>query len=118
VEKSAPSKNFYAPNQSIAKSFDATRTFSPAEFAARHFRSGDSAANISSRSRLTKSDTLYITPAAPDPRTAAQSDLRVAGPDFKGSRPFLDRGKSQKALANQSAPMTIEQVRELLNKNK
>lgn len=32
--------------------------------------------------------------------------------------PFLDRGKSQKALSARDKPLTIEQVRELLNKNK
>jgi hypothetical protein len=37
---------------------------------------------------------------------------------FAGNRPFLDQGKSQKALSRQNPPLTIEQVRELLNKNK
>ena len=37
---------------------------------------------------------------------------------FAGNRPFLGQGKSQKALSAQDRPLTIEQVRELLNKNK
>ena len=32
--------------------------------------------------------------------------------------PFLGQGKSQKALHAQDRPLTIDEVRELLNKNK
>ena len=35
-----------------------------------------------------------------------------------GERPFLDKGKSAKSLQRENPAMTIEQVRELLNKNK
>jgi hypothetical protein len=38
--------------------------------------------------------------------------------DFAGNRPFLEQGKSQKALSQQKPSLTIEEVRELLNKNK
>jgi len=38
--------------------------------------------------------------------------------DYAGIRPFLDQGKSQKSLSAQNKQLTIEQVRELLNKNK
>ena len=37
---------------------------------------------------------------------------------FAGQRPFQEDGKSQKSLDRQNPPLTIEQVRELLNKNK
>ena len=38
--------------------------------------------------------------------------------EFSGTRPFLVRGKSQKALSQQDRPLSIDEVRELLNKNK
>ena len=38
--------------------------------------------------------------------------------DYAGTRTFLDKGKSQKILSAQSKPLTIEEVRELLNKSK
>jgi hypothetical protein len=38
--------------------------------------------------------------------------------EFSGTRPFLVRGKSQKALSAQDRPLSIDDVRELLNKNK
>ena len=46
------------------------------------------------------------------------NDRAIATGNFTNSRAFLDKGKSQKALSQQSKPLTIEQVRELLNKNK
>jgi len=37
---------------------------------------------------------------------------------FADQHQFRDRGKSQKSLDRQNPPMTIDQVRDLLNKNK
>jgi len=42
----------------------------------------------------------------------------VSGANFAGQQPFREHGKSQKTLDRQNPPLTIEQVRELLNKNK
>jgi hypothetical protein len=118
INKHVAVKDFYAPEKSFAKSFSGERAFSPKQFAVRHFRTGDSTANISTRSQLTKRDTVYAVPTAPDPRVATASDKTVATTSFAGNRPFLGQGKSQKALSAHDKPLTIEQVRELLNKNK
>ena len=42
----------------------------------------------------------------------------VSAGDFADQRHFTDRGKRQESLDRQNPPMTIDQVRELLNKNK
>ena len=118
VAKRAPSKSFYTPDKSLAKSFSAGRAFSPRQFAARHFRAGDTTANISTRSQLTKADTVYVASAAYGTRVAPENGSSLAAAPFAGNRPFLGRGKSQKALSARDTPLTIEQVRELLNKNK
>ena len=117
VNKSASTKSFYAPEKARPKTFSSTRAFAPREFAARHFRAGHSAAEISARSQLTQSDTIYPTPAYRT-RAAAGSGSTVASGEFAGNRQFLGQGKSQKALRAQDKPLTVEQVRELLNKNK
>ncbi len=118
VTKRAPSKSFYTPDKSFAKSFAAERAFSPKQFAARHFRAGDATANISARPQLTKTDTVYVASAAYGTRVAPEDGSSLAVAPFAGGRPFLGRGKSQKALSARDTPLTIEQVRELLNKNK
>jgi len=64
------------------------------------------------------SRSAYPTQSARGPRDASQSDKKVASRAYAGNRPFQDQGKSQKSLNRQNAPLTIDQVRELLNKNK
>jgi hypothetical protein len=118
VSQTAPSKNFYTPDRSFGKSFAAGRAFSPRQFAARHFRAGDTSATISTRSQLTKTDTIHVASAVDGPRVAPENGRSLTVASFAANRPFLARGKSQKALSAHDTPLTIEQVRELLNKNK
>ena len=118
-DKPAPTKTFYVPEKKIATAYGDERVFTPRQFAARHFRGGDSAANVAARSELTKHDTVIAPAGVPGVRVApeaAQNNAPVR--DYAGNRPFLVEGKSQKALRAQNRPLTIEQVRELLNKSK
>lgn len=118
INKRAPTASFYTPEKSLTKPFPSKRTFFSKLFATRHSQAGDATANLSTRSRLTNTNTAYIMPAGYPTRDASGSNGSVRGSDFRGNRPFLDRGKSQKALSTQNKPLTIDQVRELLNKNK
>src|SRR6266540_4086939 len=72
----------------------------------------------SSQQAMINSRPSYANQTARGVRDAPQSDKRVATRAYAENRPFLDEGKSQKSLNRQNAPLTIEQVRELLNKNK
>jgi hypothetical protein len=116
--KRFPSRNFHSPEKSFSRELPAARAFTPREFAARHFRADDSAAYVSSRSRLTKTDTIISGPEFSGTRVAPESEITSPVREFGGTRPFLAQGKSQKALWRQNRPLTIEQVRELLNKSK
>ncbi|PYI92914.1 MAG: hypothetical protein DME97_07640 [Verrucomicrobia bacterium] len=121
LDKSVPTRSFYSPKKPVLKTLPEERVFTPRQFAARHFRAGDSIANISSRSQLKNNDTMIAIPAAAaGTRVAPESTTTRTTPirEYAGSRPFLDQGKSQKALSAQNKPLTIEQVRELLNKSK
>ena len=53
-----------------------------------------------------------------DVHAAYDANRVVASRDFADRRQFTAQGKSQKSLDRQNPPMTIDQVRELLNKNK
>lgn len=117
-DRRVPSRNFYSPQKSLTKTFPGERTFTPRQFAARHFRMGDSAASLATRMELTKEDQVVRTPPAPGLRAAPESTAVSEVREFAGNRPFLGRGKSQKALKAYDRPLTIEQVRELLNKSK
>jgi hypothetical protein len=118
VAKRAPSKSFNTANKSLAKPFPGGRAFSARRLATRPFQASDATANILSKSELTKTDMVYVASAADGTRVAPENGNSLAATPFAGDRPFLGRGKSQKALSARDTPLTIEQVRELLNKNK
>jgi hypothetical protein len=119
-EKPARTATFNYSQKSVAKTFSEEHAFTPRQFTARHFRAGDSAAYVSSRSQPPKNDTLIATTSATAGTRVAPESNAPAQPvrEFASNRPFLDKGKSQKALHAQDKPLTIEQVRELLNKSK
>lgn len=113
--------SFYSPKKTVAKAFPEERELTPRQFAARHFRTGDSAANVSPRSQMKNSDRMIAPPsAAAGTRVAPESTTSRTAPvrDYAGVRPFLDQGKSQKSLSAQNKQLTIDEVRELLNKSK
>ena len=110
--RSASTKTFYVSEKKLTKSFLANRQAPTSTF--------------STRSYITKSATLPASPPikgfetkkARDISTNKYSTKNYATRHFAGNRPFLDQGKSQKALHAQDRPLTIDEVRELLNKNK
>jgi hypothetical protein len=118
-DKPARTRDFTPPQKPVAKSFPEDRAFTSQQFTARHFRAADSAAYISSRSVAPKNDMLLAPPVATaGTRVAPESNQTAPAREYAGNRAFLDKGKSQKSLHAQDKPLTIEQVRELLNKSK
>jgi len=119
LDRPARTRAYYSPETTVARTFPEQSAFTPQQFAARHFRAGDSAAHISPRAQLKKNDVVIPTPAASaGSRVAPESSATAPAREYAGTRPFLGQGKSQKALSAQDKPLTIEQVRELLNKSK
>jgi hypothetical protein len=116
--KRAQLKSFYTPDRSLGKSFAWDRVFGSRQFAARKFQARATTANLSPRSQITKTDTVHVAAAADSARVAPENGRSLSAASFAGNRPFLGRGKSQEALSARDTPLTIEQVRELLNKNK
>jgi hypothetical protein len=118
INKKATVGTFYLQKKSKSKSFTGTRDFSARQFSSQSFDGTRSASGISSQQSIGNSRPAYATSTARALGDASQSGKKVASGSFAGNRPFLEQGKSQKSLNRQNAPLTIEQVRELLNKNK
>jgi hypothetical protein len=118
IDKHAATSTFYLEKKSNSKRFSGARDFSTWQFNARSFHAGDNPANFSLQKQITDSKRSFSTQTARSLRHAQEAGKTVDALIFAGSRPFLDQGKSQKALSRQNPPLTIEQVRELLNKNK
>jgi hypothetical protein len=118
INKKATVGTFYLEKKSNSKTFSRTREFSTRQFYSRPYHGSHSAPENSSQHAIGRSQRNYPTQPARGPRDAPQSDKKASSRAYAENRPFLDRGKSQKSLNRQNAPLTIDQVRELLNKNK
>jgi hypothetical protein len=118
INKRANVGTFYVHQKPRSKNFSATRDFATTEFYSQTYRGGRTAHEVSSQQTLSNSKSAYANQTAHSVRDAAQSGKKVPSRAYAGNRPFLDEGKSQKSLNRQNEPLTIEQVRELLNKNK
>jgi len=96
--------------------FGGTGSFSTKRYEARQFLASPQRAPIADRkldiARDVSAPAFYGVHAVPD---AGKSVVIMGAAD---QFPFRGQGKSQKSLDRQNPPLTIEQVRELLNKNK
>ncbi len=117
--KTAPTKTFQFSQRWRSKKFSGVREIQPVEFQTTTSRYQRRAANLRTRNELTEARTSYAAGAYSDVRSAADAQKAVATSESNDSRrPFLVQGKSQKSLSAKDQPLTLEQVRELLNKNK
>jgi hypothetical protein len=118
INKRANVGSFYIRQKTRSKNFPGTRDFSTTQFYSHTYRGGRTAYEISSQQTLANSKASYGNQTAHGVRDAPQSGKKVASHAYGGNRPFLNEGTNQKSLNRHNEPLTIEQVRELLNKNK
>jgi hypothetical protein len=118
INKKARVGAFYIEKKSRSKAFLGTREVSAKQFNFPLFHGSHGTFENSSQQSLRNSRVAYPTQSIREPHDAPQSGKKVASRSYAENRPFLDQGKSQKSLNRQNAPLTIDQVRELLNKNK
>jgi len=118
INKKASVSTFYVQKKSSSKQFSETGKFSTSQFNSRPFNGSRSARENSSHQVIGNSRVAYPIQTASVPRDAPQTDKKVSSRAYAENRPFLDQGKSQKSLNKKNTALTIDQVRELLNKNK
>lgn len=118
LAKTARTKPFRVQKRAPEKQFADTRAFGVRNFGTRTSRSEKVEANLTPRSSLEKFKRDYPSTAYRGVRSARDAEKKIEVSEFTGTRRFLVRGKSQKALSQQDRPLTIDQVRELLNKTK
>lgn len=117
ITKTARTKSFFFFQRKPEKQYAGVRNFSAKEFSTQKSRFENQSANLRPRNQLAKLDAPYGT-GTYETRSAIDAGKTADSPAYSGVRPFLDKGKSQKSLSAQHPQMTIEEVRELLNKNK
>ena len=116
--KAARTKTFHFAQRARTRSYTGVRNFDSAEFQTRTSPDRNRPSTIPQRqapetaSRFTTASYSRVHAAPDAQKTAASSAFG------ERHRSFLVRGKSQKALSAQDRPLTLDEVRELLNKNK
>jgi hypothetical protein len=118
INKRANVGTFFVHQKPRSKNFAGTRDFSTTQFYSHTYRGGRTAHEVSSQQTLANTKAAYGNQTARGVRSAPQSGKKVASRAYAGNRPFLNEGTNQKSLNRKTEPLTIEQVRELLNKNK
>lgn len=104
------------PNR-VEKSFVNTRVFPTAEFPSRSFTCGSQLSSPAQNRSLNTAMPLS-TSTIRDVQSAHDAHTAIVSRDFADQHQFREQGKSQKSLDRQNPPLTVEQVRDLLNKNK
>jgi hypothetical protein len=117
LDRHATVREFYWQEKTSTKKFTNTREFSSQQYNARSLHGEKDPANLNTKT-IHKPDLAFRTQTATGVRAAVNADKKVSGREYAENGPFLDRGKSQKAFGQQNRPLTIDEVRELLNKNK
>ena len=116
VEKKFDAKSFYAGNERTDEELFRPERFFREGFETTKFTRAEKAANIQCRAGLCQHEVhdrgkLTRPPAAEDDKVAQTRE-------YAESRPFLGEGTRQKILSQQDKPLTIDEIRELLNKSK
>ncbi|HEY0369700.1 MAG TPA: hypothetical protein VGC85_08900, partial [Chthoniobacterales bacterium] len=117
LTNSVPTKRFWFFHRSAERQFATNKQVTATSYATNSARVAKQQADTSTRTTSTKVDQPYSTTAFVT-RDAPGTGKSVATAQDGEAKPFLGRGKSQKSLDTPQRPLTIDEVRELLNKNK
>jgi hypothetical protein len=109
-------RKFFWQEKTKTKTLPETREIPSRQFHSQSFSESRPATGLNAKTAW-KSDLVFRTQMAADGRVAADRNKKVIGHDFADNHPFRFQGKSQNALSQRDRPLTIEEVRELLNKN-
>ena len=117
ITHTGSAKSFISDKTPEKRTFADTRTLGARQYPSRSDRV-DAQQHAFDTARQVKLPAHATAPSVTDLHSAYHSHLEVSGRSFGNQRAFREQGKSQKSLSRINPPLTIDQVRELLNKNK
>lgn len=107
---------FYLQPNPAEKSFQDLRAISTTKHSSPAFHSDRGSAALSQKTATESAN--FPTSQARDLRDVHDAGKIVTGRAYPEDRSFREEGKSQKSLTRRNRPLSIDEVRELLNKNK
>src|SRR2546425_6459120 len=117
IERRGTVGTFFPQPTRHEKSFADSRALAAPKYPSRSFH-GDATAAASLQDRNVSALANVSTMSVRGVHDAYDAHSAIASRGSADQRPYREQGKSQKSLDRQNPPLTIEQVRELLNKNK
>ena len=117
VDKKFVANDFYARDSQSTKAFAGTRDFSAKNFNTKDFARTRAAQDSRKNAEAAFASTEFSTHKSALIRESSTQHKSANTRTYADNRPFLAKGSRQKILDQQNAvkPMTIDQVRELLN---
>jgi hypothetical protein len=118
VDREFAAKSFYSGDGKPSKGFGGVKVFSSKEFETGGFSRANAAANARANAEIAQANTEFPTKNSSLIRAASEEGKVSKVRDYADSRPFLAKGTRQNMLNQENKPLTIDEVRELLNKSK
>jgi hypothetical protein len=118
IDKKFVAKSFYSGDEKLTKSFWGLKGFFGKEFRTRKFFRAEAAANARSNAKIAYASTQFPTKKISIARSSSEEGKVAKVREYADSRPFLGKGTRQEILSQEDRPLTIDEVRELLNKSK
>ncbi|HEX4666717.1 MAG TPA: hypothetical protein VH207_08950 [Chthoniobacterales bacterium] len=117
VDRKFEAKTFYAVDQHLAKPFGGLKDFFARAFGTRKFLQSNAAAETKANAKKAFANTQFPTSESSLVRTSNEASKKAEVHEYAENKPFLAQGTRQKILSQQDHPLTIDEIRELLNKN-
>lgn len=118
IDKKFATKSFSTSETSLTKNFSDSKKASTPAFRTRNFDRAATAANVSAHAQSADANKKFATKESSLVRTSSQSAMTDQVQDYPDNRPFRGKGTRQEILRQEDKPLTIDEVRELLNKSK
>lgn len=115
IDSRATIKTFYLDPKVEQPRFAVTPGISPRQLSPMPF---DPVAKENRVGQTRTPETKFPTSSISKLRRTGDAEKRIPTSNFPDQGPFRGEGKSQKSFDRRNAPLTIDEVRELLNENK
>jgi hypothetical protein len=118
VEKKVIAKLFHSGRERTARRFSGGKDFPVKQFETKEFGRAQGTAHTRANAEVASAKAEFVAGKSSLVRTSADEGKIAKTRDYGDSRPFLAKGTRQKNLSQEDKPLTIDEIRELLNKNK
>ncbi len=118
IDKKFVAREFYSGKPKPARTFGDAKSFLSKIFGTGKYGHADATANAKTNAEPAYANAKFQTQKSSLARSSSFAGKSAKTREYADNRPFLGEGTRQKQLSQQEHPMTIDEVRELLNKSR